>query len=476
MSHYLEELGSYITDSMIQWAVPGAAVVIVKDGETVFMEGFGRRAIDAEERVGPDTQFAIASITKGFTATALAILVEEGKLTWDTPVQDVLPGFRLHDPWVSGKVTVRDILCHRTGLPGSPLSWYGSELFRSELVRRIRHLEPATSFRSAWAYQNVMYVAAGEIVAHVSGQSWDDFVRDRIFMPLGMTNTVTSIGDVEGADNLAMPHEHVDDVVQRIPWYRNDNAGPAGSIISNTRDMAKWLQFLLDPDATVPVSRDVLAETHTPQMLVPLGRRGSITMPETDILTYGFGWFMSDYRKSGRIVEHGGNICGMHSLASLMPDKRVGIVTLTNYNPGMLPEAIRYRLFDAVLGHDERDWSEELHAFVRQNHQEWLAAKDDRETRRVKDTSPSLPLEAYAGKYANPVLNDASVETADGELVFRYGREMVGTLRHWQYDTFRTDWHSFVLFGEQLVTFSLNADGKVERLQLGNLATFCRAQ
>ena len=430
----------------------------------------------ARETWEKGTRFAIASATKAFTATCLATLVDEGLLSWDSRVGDVLPGFRLHDPWVSGEVTVRDILCHRTGLPRTPLSWYGSGLSRDDMVRKIRHAEPACSFRSEFIYQNVMYVAAGEIIRALTGRTWDKVVRERILTPLGMSETVTSINDPALTDDLATPHERDGEgAVRAIEWYCNDNAGPAGGIISHVRDMAKWLIFQLDETGGGVCDPGILRELHAPQTIIPLNGRLRETMPETSFHTYGLGWFVSDYR-GGRVVEHGGNIGGMHSLVSLMPDLKLGIVTLTNFNPGLLPEALRYRLFDTFLGTPECDWSERLLAGVRVAQQERLAAQDAAERRLATNTVPSLSAEAYVGRYTNPVYNDAFVTMEDGELVFSYGSEMVGELEHVQYDTFRTKWRKHVIFGEQTVTFSLNAEGHPATLQLGGLARFARSE
>jgi CubicO group peptidase (beta-lactamase class C family) len=295
----LQGLDDYVNKAIKDWDVPGVAIAIVKDDKIVFAKGYGVREIGKSDRVDERTVFAIGSSSKAFTAATTAILVDEGKLKWDDPATKYLPGFQVYDPVTTREMTVRDLLTHRVGLERGDSLWYATEYNRSDVLNRIRYLKPSSSLRSKFGYQNIMYLAAGQIVPSVTGKEWDDFLRERIFMPLGMSSTGTSITSLKNLNNVAAPHSKFDDKVTAIPYRMIDNIGPAGSINSNVLDMAQWVRLHLGGgkyEGKQLISAANINEMQMPQTIIRLEGQMKVLYPEAHFLSYGMGWFLSDYR------------------------------------------------------------------------------------------------------------------------------------------------------------------------------------
>jgi CubicO group peptidase (beta-lactamase class C family) len=468
---------AYVMQALATWKVPGAAIAIVRHDSVIFARGYGVRQVGTTQQVDERTVFAIGSSTKAFTAAAVAMLVDEKKVSLDGRVSLYTPSFQLADAYASREATVRDILSHRSGLARGELVWYGSGFDRDEIVRRVRFLQPTWSFRSQFGYQNIMYIAAGQIVAHVTNGSWDDFVHDRIFVPLGMTSSTTSIRQLAGRPDLASPHAEVDGQVKAIDWRNIDNAGPAGSINSTALDMAKWLRLQLARgsfEGKRLISERMVEEMRTPNTVIPIDTAARRLNPYTHLQAYGLGWFLQDYR--GRlVVQHGGNVDGMTALVGMMPEEQIGIVILTNMNGTGMPTALMNRAFDLHLGVAPEDWSAKSYARTQQQRARALAAQQKLEASRVPNTKPSLPLEKYAGTYGDSLLGDVVVRDSAGTLVLAFGPNWRGTLEHWHYDTFRTRFGTPVL-GPMFVQFHLSPMGTVDELQtdLAGPATFRR--
>ena len=269
----LRDLPAYASQAVTDWGIPGLAIAVVKDDSVVFAQGFGVRKLGDPAPVTPRTLFAIGSCTKAFTAATLAMLADSGKLAWDDPVTQYLKGFQLYDPYVTRELTVRDLLTHRSGLMRGDALWYATPYDRDEVLRRIRYLKPSWSFRSRYGYQNIMFLAAGQLVPAVTGMTWDDFVQRRLFAPLGMTATNTSVTALARAADVATPHERVAGKEQPVAWRNIDNIGPAGAINSNVLDMAQWLRLQLGTGSyrgARLISAAAMKEMHAPQTLVPL--------------------------------------------------------------------------------------------------------------------------------------------------------------------------------------------------------------
>ena len=365
-------LDAFAARAARDWQVPGLALSVVKDGRVVFAKGYGVRELGRPAPADTQTLFAIGSTTKAMTAAALAMLVDEGKVRWDDPVTRYLPWFQTGDPYVTRELTVRDLLTHRGGLGNADYLWYGSEIPAAEVRRRVRFIRPAYSLRSGFIYQNIMYAVAGDVVEAASGMPWDEFVRRRIFGPLGMTRTVATLRETQTRDNVAAPHDRVDGTIRTIRNASVDPVAPAGSIWSSVADMAKWMRFVLDTARTAdgrqllkPVTWTELLKPQTivtPQGFYPTAR---LTRPHW--MTYALGWFQQDY--NGRAVSfHTGSIDGMVAIIGLIPDERLGVYVLANLDHAEVRHALMYMVFDlwapdgAGSGKREagRDWSAEL--------------------------------------------------------------------------------------------------------------------
>jgi CubicO group peptidase (beta-lactamase class C family) len=468
---------AYVNKAIADWGVPGVAVAIVKDDRVVFARGFGVRELNKPAPVDEHTLFAIGSSSKAFTAASIAMLVDEGKLKWDDPATKYLPGFQLFDPYSTRELMVSDLLSHRSGLTRGDLIWYGSAYDRDEILRRVRYLKPSWSLRSRFGYQNIMYLAAGQIIPSVTGKTWDDFVRERIFTPLGMKSTNTSIRTLNNSDNVATPHAKIDDKVQVVAWRNIDNIAPAGSINSNVTDMAQWVRLQLGGGVYQSqrlLSSAAIKEMQTPQTVIRIEGTQATLYPEAHFLNYGLGWFLSDYR-GRKVVEHGGAIDGMRAEVAMMPEEKLGLVILTNLNGTILPQALMFKIFDLYLAAPTRDWSAEMLKSMKGLEDQAKSAEKKLETERVTGTAPSLPLDKYAGTFQSEMYGDSKVAAENGKLVVRFGPNYTGDLEHWNYDTFRVKWRDPIQ-GKGFVNFKLNTQGKVDSLTIENISEFTRAK
>lgn len=468
---------AYVQQALEAWKVPGAAIAVIRNDSIVYARGFGVREVGKPALVEARTIFAIGSSSKAFTAAAVAMLVDEKKMSLDARAGLYLPSLQLADPYATRELTVRDLLSHRSGLARGEMVWYGSGYDRDEIIRRVRFLQPTWSFRSTFGYQNIMYISAGQAIARVADTSWDDFIRDRFFGPLGMTASTTSIRDLAGRTDLASPHADVDGQVRPVSWRNIDNAGAAGSINSNVIDMAQWVRMHLARGTiggTRLLSERMIDEMQTPHTVIPIDTGARRINPYTHLQAYGLGWFLQDYR--GRlVVQHGGNVDGMTALVAMLPEERFGVVILTNMNGSGLPTALMNRLFDMQLGAKPVDWSARLLARTEAARARARDAQRRAEAARVPDTKPSLPLAKYVGVYADSLLGELVVRDSSGTLVIAFGPNWGGLLEHWHFDTFRTRFATPVL-PAITVHFRLGPNATVDEVlvDLAGLATFRR--
>jgi CubicO group peptidase (beta-lactamase class C family) len=473
----LQGFDEYVNKALKDWEVPGVGIAIVKGDKVVLAKGYGVRKLGDPTPVDERTIFAIGSSSKAFTAAALAMLVDEGKIKWDDPVTKHLPGFELYDSYASKEMTVRDLLCHRSGLDRGDLMWYGSDYGRDDIIHRARFLRPSWSFRSQFGYQNIMYLTAGQIIPAVTGKSWDDFIKNRFFKPLGMAVSGTSVNELKSSNNVSAPHGKIDEKVVAIPWRNIDNIAPAGSINSNVAEMTAWVRLHLSDgefSGQRLLSSGAIKEMQKSHTVVPNDPPWGLLFPEAHFITYGLGWLLSDYR-GRKVVEHGGNIDGMSALVAFIPEEKLGLVVLTNLNGSDLRTALKLRVFDAFLGGEAKDWSAIHLKTMKSFEAQGKAAEKKRNDERVKDTKPSLALNNYVGTYTDEMYGDLKVEQNEGgNLVVRYGPAFIGDLEHWHYDTFQAAWRDRTL-GKGLVTFTLGAQGKVESVKIQNMADFKRA-
>jgi CubicO group peptidase (beta-lactamase class C family) len=469
----LADFDSHVARAVAEWEIPALAVAVVKDGEVVFVKGYGVLELGKAEPADENTLFAIGSTTKAMTAAALGMLVDEGKLGWDDPVTKHLPWFQLRDPVVTREVTVRDLLTHRAGLPNSDFLWYGRDNSSREILFRMRYLPQETSLRSHFTYQNVMYAAAGAVVSEVSGVAWEDFLRTRILEPLGMTRTAARLADLSGRGNVAGPHFRIDGVVQRIENASVDSVAPAGSVWSSVSDMSKWMRFLLEgttPNGNRLLKEETQEELFRPQTIVDRDEfypTSKLTRPKW--MTYGLGWFQHDYQ--GRAVDfHTGSIDGMVAIHGLIRAERLGVYVLANLDHAELRHALMYTVFDlyARVEAPRPDWSAEIRELYRSLEKEAKEKKAEVEAKRVPGTRPSLPHEGYVGLYTDPLAGEASVSKSDEGLRLSLGPALTGNLEHWHHDVFRVSWDR--KWQEPVfVSFRLEVEGEVEGLSIGAL-------
>ncbi len=458
-------LDSYIESTRKDWKVPGVAIGIVQGAAPAYLKGYGVRNLQTSQPVTADTLFDIGSCTKAFTSASIAMLVDDGKMHWDDKADLFLPFFHLSDPIADENVTLRDLLTHRTGLPGADLIWYGAPISRDEIVRRAAYIQPSAGFRTLFQYQNVMYVALGAAVGRASGGSWDDFVKQRIFSPLGMNESDTSATDAQRSPDYAMPHILRDGIVQPIPWRNIDNAGPAGSINSSVRDMSKWVALQLNDgvfNGKRLLSSQNLQEMHRPQIVVPPGGITNEFFPDSMQLSYGLGWFVQDYR-GHQLILHPGDIDGFEALTVLIPEIHTGYVVLVNLGGNSYRQALGYHLADVLLHLPEQDWSAHFKALDAEGNAQQKAQLTAWQVRRNADALPSHDLTAYAGAYNNPLYGAGNVTVDHDHLALRF-HETNLPLEHFQYDTFLAH-----LDQEQdeptRLTFAQDADGNISSFE-----------
>jgi CubicO group peptidase (beta-lactamase class C family) len=470
----LKEIDAYAQKARADWNVPGFAIAIVKDDKAVFAKGYGVRELGKTTLVDEHTLFAIASNSKAFTAAALAILIDEKKLSWDDPVTKYLPEFQMYDPYVTREMTIRDLISHRSGLVtfGGDLLWYQTTYKPEEILYRIRFLKPAFSFRARYGYQNIMFLAAGMVVEKVSGMSWSAFVKEKFFKPLGMTSSNTSIKEFKPNGNIATPHNAKTGSNKPIPYDDVDNVAPAASINSCVADLAQWMRLQLGRgtfEGKQFFSRQRSWEMWQPNTVIPISEAASQFNPTRHFSLYGLGWALSDYQ-GRKIVSHGGGLDGMISQTALMPEENLGVVVLTN-SESPLNTIMQNKVFDVFLNvTPKRDWSAELLERDKRNKEAEAKAQKEIEASRVKDTKPSLALEKYTGTYISTLYGDAKIEMENGKLVLRLvpAPTFVADLEHWHYDTFRLTWRDSVVypFPKGFVTFTLNAQGQTEQMKI----------
>ncbi|MBN2265798.1 MAG: beta-lactamase family protein, partial [Candidatus Aminicenantes bacterium] len=322
---------------MEAFEVPGLALAIVKDGRVALAKGYGVRKLGEPTPVDARTLFGIASNSKVFTATALGLLVEEGRIDWDAPVVDYLPWFMMYDPYVTRELTVRDLLVHRSGLglgAGDLLWWPESTYNRREVAERLRFIKPATSFRSAYAYDNVLYLVAGEVIQEVTGRTWEDFVDDRILKKVGMTDSNPRHSAAAEGGNVAAPHARIEGAVRPIAPFTSDNTNPAGGINSGAEDMAKWMLVRLArgklSDGTALYSERTAREIEMPVTILPNpAPPAELAALKSNFAAYALGMNVRDYR-GHKVLTHTGGLPGYVSIVTLLPDRNLGVAVLTN--------------------------------------------------------------------------------------------------------------------------------------------------
>lgn len=427
---------TFVQEQLMKWNIPGTAISIIKNGEVVFREGIGLRNINEGRNVTPETIFPIASITKSFTSAALAILEDEGKLNWDEPIKNYLPEFDLIDPYVGNRVTIRDILCHRTGLPRHDMVLENTDFKRMDIHKKARYLELSRRFRTHWQYNNLTYVIAGRLVEALTKMSWEDFVKHRLFDLLEMKSSSFSVEEIKMSLDYALPYAEVSNNIVEIPFYNINECGPAGSINSNIIDMEKWLMLHMSKgkykDKQI-ISEKNINEMHTPSMIIRDGL--PYYFKENPYAAYGLGWFVQPYRGFNHIY-HGGVIDGFGSLIAIMPEEDLGIIILTNKNgSGFFNRMICYSIFDMILGLDRIPWDLRFKELHNKNKKAVISQIEKIDSMLKECTEPECPIKDYTGSYINPGYGNIKVKFNDNKLQLVYGNKTVN-IQHYRNNIF----------------------------------------
>jgi CubicO group peptidase (beta-lactamase class C family) len=456
----LEGLDSFIQERMEEWKVPGLAIAVVRDGEILLCQGFGKRDVEQDLPVTSRTLFAIGSSSKAFTTMALGILADEGKLDWDRPVREYLPWFAMYDTFASERITPRDLVCHRSGLPRHDAVWYNARGSRRDVIERIRYLEPTTDFRTTYQYQNLMFLTAGYLAGELGGSDWETFVQERILDPLGMTSTNFSVETSQQSGDFALPYAEKDNQVQAIPFRNIDLVGPAGSINSNVEDMARWVMLHLGKgtiEGEVIVSEAQIAQMHKSNMTMAAPY---LPIEENALGSYGLGWFIESYN-GDTVIHHGGAIDGFLGQVAFVPKHNIGVSIQTNLNGNPFPMILAYQVFDRLRGRTPSPVNEQVRKVTDEAKEAAKKGKEQNQTDRVPNTSPSHDLDAYTGEYEHPGYGTITIgRNADG-LTYTYNNETF-PLSHYHYDIYEFTMRVFEL--RVPVSFITGMKGDIEKL------------
>lgn len=487
------EIEAYIENALEQWRVPGGAVAILKDDQIISGRGYGSREIGKQLPITTDTLFAIGSCSKAFTATLIGILVDEDALGWDDKVVHFLPEFKLYDPWITQEVTIRDLLCHRTGLQRSIRLMYREKVFDSDdYIQRMRYMRPIGGFRTRFGYNNPHYITAGKIAESVTGQAWKTLIQERIFLPLGMSNSYPTYQDLiqSGKTDVAVPHANLNsglfpaelcvlDPVESVPWT-NYGENAAGSIIATLGDLTNWLQVFMQGgkyQGEQFLSLETHAELTAPQMIIKPGESDIDAVNavgiDSNFLSYSLGWYVCDYRGQSMIF-HPGQVHGFVSAVAYLPKERIGGIILLNSYHTMLHPMFGYFIFDAMLG-IRRDYANEMRDLVVQ----WRAGVESELqpliSSRSTETPPAGWLEQFAGIYKSDLFGEMSITFDGRHLLHKYGTSGFydANLETWGGETFLVNYHN-KLFDPEFLTFVFDDHNKVAALVVKDVDTFNR--
>ena len=462
-SNPFTEIDKYIEKARADWQVPGLGLAVVRNGKVIYAKGYGFKDIEQKTAITPNTQFAIGSCSKAFTAFGVCLLAQDGKLVLNKPLVNYLPDFKLQDEYAGEKLTSIDMLSHVSGLPRHDLAWYGSTKTRAELYKSLPLLEPTFSFREQWQYNNFMFMTAGYLIEKLSGQTWEEFIRAKIMNNLGMKETNFSVTDMQKSKDYALPYGWDGKPMGKLKKleFRNlDAMGPAGSINSTPNEMAKWVTMLL---------RQGKYEGKTlisPEMHKELFKPRSIVSTELDSMyysfynLYGMGWFITDYRGHLR-HEHGGNIDGFSASVALYPRDSLGIVVLTNMNGTGLPGVVRNYVADQLLGLPTVDWNDRQMGAVKKILKANEAKSEETSGTRIKGTKPSHPMSAYVGKYKNEAYGTIDIKPSGDTLAGKFNNLEL-KISHFHYDVFTS------ILDENRTNFSMisNLRGEIEAMEI----------
>ncbi len=463
----LQGFDQYMEKLLKDWNAPGVGVGIVYKDKLVFAKGYGYRDYDKKLPITENTLYQIASNTKLFTATAIGLLVEEGKMEWDKPIKNYVPSIKFFNNELDNTITIRDMLAHRTGISRHDMIWYKSDFTRKDLYERLKYLEPSQPLRQGFIYNNMMYVASGYIVELFTQKTWEDFLKEKIFQPLEMKSTVFKISNMLKQTDYFVPYNEKRDttILYQIPYYEDQDAvGPAGSIISNMKDMSKWLIMQMNGgkyQGKQIVPEDVIKATLTPA--IPIDKSINLEKGYVELLspTYGMARDIASY-KGHLITYHGGDIDGIHSQFSFLPIDSIGVIVFTiGDHTYPLYNAITFNIYEKLLGLDETPWSERGLADRIKGKQAGKEGRSKAGMDRIENTKPSHLLEDYAGQFEHPAYGILSISIDNNALQFDF-HKIILPLNHYHYDRFDTP--DDEIYGKWSVNFLTNPQGELDKV------------
>ena len=458
-----------VKKAMDSFQVPGVAVAIIKDGEVVMSKGFGVIEHGKKAKVTPDTLFGIASNTKAMTAALLASLVDEGKLTWRTKVIDIIPEFQMPDAYVTREFTIIDLLSHNSGLglgAGDLMIWPQTTLTNADVIKGLKHLPQVSSFRSEFAYDNLMYVIAGEVIAKITGKSWQANIKETIFQPLGMKNTKAKFSLISKSNrNVARAHVPLDGKLNVVGGDFLEQFSSAGSVASSVNDMSLWLKAQLNKGAYGD-NEKLFSERQSHNMwqmrtILPVSAAATENN-KTHFSGYGLGWFLNDYH-GVKLIHHSGGILGMVSKVVLVPEENLAMVILTNQQSGYAFNAIYHQILNEYLALPEKDWVDFYQGISKKNKVAEKNRLAEAANNVDKNSRHSLPLKAYAQTYSDNWYGDIAINYANNALSMQFGNTpaLHGKLEHYQHNTFIVRWDDRTLEADAFINFNLNPDGSI---------------
>ena len=433
---------AYVQKAVKDWNIPGLAIMVVKNNEVVFKKTYGVKSLETNTPVTNETYFACASTTKAMTATAMGILVDQGKVSWDDPVIKYLPNFRLYEPYVTTQMRVRDLFLHNSGVGNTDYLWGMNILSGDEVIDRMELVKPSYSFRSSFIYQNIFYHIAGKVIEKVSGETWADFVTSHIFKPLGMNRTVPLLSRIQD-DNISQAHFTIDGKVKRITRDTADRVGAAGSVYSTIDDISLWVKCMIDSSKYAggrlvsPATWKTLLKPQT--FVTEDGFYPTAQLTKPNFTTYALGWFQQDY-KGQKLNFHTGSLAGEIAIHGQMPALKTGVYVFANLDHAEARHALMFKAMDMFAVGGDTDWSTEFLKLYGGIKEKAKNAEKEQEAQRVLNTKPSLALDAYAGLYEDPLYGAINIANNNGVLQASNIKLGTGNLSHFNFDTFMIEW------------------------------------
>jgi len=461
---------AYVQKAVKDWNIPGLAIMVVKNNEVVFKKTYGVKSLETNTPVTNETYFACASTTKAMTATAMGILVDQGKVSWDDPVIKYLPNFRLYEPYVTTQIRVRDLFLHNSGVGNTDYLWGMNILSGDEVIDRMQLVKPSYSFRSSFIYQNIFYHIAGKVIEKVSGETWADFVTAHIFKPLGMNRTVPLLSRIQD-DNISQAHFTIDGKVKKITRDTADRVGAAGSVYSTIDDISLWVKCMIDSSKYAggrlvsPATWKTLLKPQT--FVTEDGFYPTAQLTKPNFTTYALGWFQQDY-KGQKLNFHTGSLAGEIAIHGQMPALKTGVYVFANLDHAEARHALMFKAMDMFAVGGDTDWSTEFLKLYGDIKEKAKNAEKEQEAQRVLNTKPSLALDAYVGLYEDPLYGAINIANNNGVLQASNIKLGTGNLSHFNFDTFMIEWDQ-KWQGKTGVQFILNNVGKVSKVDFDGI-------